>query len=162
MLAEFVANIAISDTIGVSLFFANYRFHPRLGIEPLQPCSPNLSGAQKRQFFRANTISDCFNRILTQLTALAKQSSQRYEENSNHHRSDAPHYRVGQEVYIDTRNMKTNRLMKKDDDKWVGPYPILSVYPRACLVKLPEGMKIFPVFHHLLLRPKSNSPGLPG
>ena len=52
--------------------------------------------------------------------------------------------------------------MKKGDDKWVDPYPILSVYPRACLVKLPERMKIFPVFHHSLLRPGSNSRGLPG
>jgi hypothetical protein len=161
-LVEFAANNAISDTTGVSPFFANYGFHPRLGIEPSQPCPPNLSGAQKRQFFRANTIADRFNRILTQLTALAKQSSQRYEENSNYHRSDAPQYRVGQEVYIDTRNMRTNRPMKKGDDKWVGPYPILSVYPRACLVKLPERMKIFPVFHHSLLRPGSNSRGLPG
>lgn len=52
--------------------------------------------------------------------------------------------------------------MKKGDDRWVGPYPIQAVYPRACLVKLPTDMKIFPVFHNSLLRPKSESDGLLG
>ena len=35
-------------------------------------------------------------------------------------------------------------------------------YKRSCLVKLPEGMKIFPVFHTSLLRAKPSSTGLPG
>ena len=52
--------------------------------------------------------------------------------------------------------------MKKRDDKWAGPYPVLKVYLRSCLVKLPKGMKIFPVFHNSLLRPKSDAKGLPG
>src|ERR1043166_2616367 len=58
--------------------------------------------------------------------------------------------------------MKTNRPMKKGDDKWAGPYPILKVYPRSCLLRLSEGMKIFPIFHNSLLRPKADTKGLPG
>ncbi|KAI0993085.1 hypothetical protein K3495_g15099 [Podosphaera aphanis] len=59
--------------------------------------------------------------------------------------------------------MKTSRQMKKVDDKWAGPYKVLSVYPRACRVELPEGMKIFPVLQNSLLRRKDeNSNGLPG
>jgi hypothetical protein len=161
-LAEFAANNTISETTGVSPFFANYGFHPRLGVEPTKPCPPNLSTTRKRQFYKANVVAERFERILAQLTALAKQSIQKQEENANENRSDAPAYSVGQEVYVDTRNMKTNRPMKKGDDKWAGPYPIQAVYPRACLVKLPPGMKIFPVFHNSLLRPKSDSNGLPG
>ena len=57
--------------------------------------------------------------------------------------------------------MKTNRTIKKGDDKMAGPYPILKVYKRACLVDLPPHMKIFPVFHTSLLKPKSDS-GFPG
>jgi hypothetical protein len=147
---------------GISPFFANYGFYPRLGVEPTKPCPPNLSYARKRQFYKANIVTERFERILTQLTALAKQSIQRGEENANENRSDAPTYSIGQEVYIDTRNIKTNRLMKKGDDKWVGPYPVQVVYLHACLVNLPPGMKIFLVFHNSLLRPKSDSNGLPG
>jgi Integrase zinc binding domain len=47
-LAEFAANNAVSDTTGVSSFFANYWFHPKLGSEPSAPCLPNLSQTQRR------------------------------------------------------------------------------------------------------------------
>ena len=52
--------------------------------------------------------------------------------------------------------------MKKGDDKWAGPYLILKAYRRSCLLELPEGIKIFPVFHNSLLRPKPDAKGLPG
>ena len=161
-LAEFASNNVVSETTGVSPFFANYGFHPKLGTEPTEPCPPNLSPAQKRQFYKANVVADRFERIITQLKALAQQATQRYEENANASREDAPRYSVGQKVYVNTRNMKTNRPMKKGDDKWAGPYQILKVYPRACLLDLPEGMRIFPVFHNSLLRPKPETEGLPG
>ena len=161
-LAEFAANNVVSETTNVSPFFANYGFHPRLGIEPSSPCPPNLSAAQKAQFYKANVVANRFERILDLLKALAKQSQQRYEDNANAHREDAPKFRVGDQVYVDTRNMKTNRPMKKGDDKWTGPYKVLEVYPRACRVQLPDGVRIFPVFHNHLLRPKTTSAGLPG
>jgi hypothetical protein len=52
--------------------------------------------------------------------------------------------------------------MKKGEEKVIGPFKITKTYSRACLLELPPEMKIFPVFHHSLLRPHSNSPGLPG
>lgn len=161
-LAEFAANNVISETTGVSPFFANYGFNPRLGTEPTKPCPPNLSQAQKRQFYRANVVADRFERIITQLKALARQSAARYEEYANESREDAPRYQEGDQVYIDTRNMKTNRPMKKGDDKLAGPYPVKKAYPRACLLDLPPNMKIFPVFHNSLLRPHKQAAGLPG
>jgi hypothetical protein len=153
-LAEFAPNNAVSETTGVSPFFANYRFNPRLGVEPSTPCPPNLTAAQKAQFYKANIVADQFDRIITKLKALAQQSQQRYEENANTHREDAPIYSVGDEVFINIRNMKTSRPMKKGDDKWAGPYHIIEVYPRACRVQLPDRIQVFPVFHNHLLRRK--------
>jgi transposase InsO family protein len=162
-LAEFASNNVVSETTGVSPFFANYGFHPRLGVEPSSPCPPNLTPAQRSQFYRANTVASRFERILDQLKALAKQSQQRAEDNANVHREDAYNYEVGDEVYIDTRNMKTNRPLKKGDDKWIGPFKVLEVYPRACRIELPNRVRIFPVFHNHLLRPKDpRAQGLPG
>jgi transposase InsO family protein len=161
-LAEFASNNVPSETTGVSPFFANYGFNPSIGIEPSNPRPPAQTPAQKREFLKANAIADRFERILTQLRALAAQSQRRYEENANASRTESPRYTVGQEVYVDTRNMKTNRPMKKGDDKWAGPYKITRVYPRACAVELPEGLRIFPVFHNSLLRPKASVKGLPG
>jgi hypothetical protein len=89
-LAEFAANNVISETTGVSPFFANYGFNPRLGVEPSKPLPPNLNHAQKRQFYRANVIADRFERIITQLKALAQQSVARYEEYANESRGRCP------------------------------------------------------------------------
>jgi len=36
LMAEFAANNTVLKTIGVSPFFANYGFHPKLGIKPSQ------------------------------------------------------------------------------------------------------------------------------
>ncbi|KAI1668825.1 reverse transcriptase [Pyrenophora tritici-repentis] len=59
-LAEFAMNNVISETTGVSPFFANYGFNPRLGTEPSKPCPPNISDVQKKQFYKANTVADRF------------------------------------------------------------------------------------------------------
>jgi hypothetical protein len=162
-LAEFASNNATSETTGVSPFYANYGFHPRLGFEARPPCSPDKTPQQKREFMKAHNIADRFDRILTQLKALAAAANVRYEGNANTHRTDAPRYEVGQRVWVDTRNMKTNRPMKKGDDKWAGPFEITRVYPRACALALPDSMKIFPVFHTSLLRPaEPTTTALPG
>ena len=36
-LAEFALNNALNESIKTTPFFANYRFHPRIGFEPLDP-----------------------------------------------------------------------------------------------------------------------------
>jgi hypothetical protein len=94
---------------------------PRLGIELAQPCPPDLLGTRKREFYKANVVADRFDRILTQLKALAAQAIQRYEEDSNNTRQEAPRYTKGQKVWVDTRNMKTNRPMKKGDVRGISP-----------------------------------------
>jgi hypothetical protein len=58
--------------------------------------------------------------------------------------------------------MKINRFMKKGDDKWTGPYVITAVYSKACAVKFPDSMRIFPVFHNFLLRSAELQLALPG
>ena len=107
-------------------------------------------------------MADRFERILIQLKALAQQSAARYEEDANENRVDSPTYVEGQKVWVNTANMKTNRPMKKGDDRWAGTFPILKVYRRACLVQLPDNLKIFPVFHNSLIRAHHDSHGLPG
>lgn len=151
-LAEFCSNNAVSETTSVSPFFANYGFDPRLGVEPSQPVPPGLTVQRKKEFLFANHIAERFDRIITRLKALAAQSMMRYEENANLHRSDAPPYRTGQRVYLNVKNLKTNRPVAKLDDKWVGPFTITKVYRRACMLALPDTMRVFPVFHTSLLQ----------
>jgi RNase H-like domain found in reverse transcriptase/Reverse transcriptase (RNA-dependent DNA polymerase)/Integrase zinc binding domain/Chromo (CHRromatin Organisation MOdifier) domain len=146
-LAEFAMNNQVNDTTGISPFFANYGFNPRLGIEPAGPRPPTLSPQVKKEFFRADAVANRFERILTQLKALARISQQRYEDAANTRRDEGTLFREGDMVMVSLENMKTNRPKKKWDDKWDGPFPVLKVYRGAVVVDLPDYIRVNKSFH---------------
>jgi hypothetical protein len=59
---------------------------------------------------------------------------------------------MGDQIWISTKYIKTNKFIKKGDNKWTGPYAVTAVYPKTCAVKFLNLMRIFPVFHNSLLR----------
>ncbi|KAF9881405.1 hypothetical protein CkaCkLH20_01555 [Colletotrichum karsti] len=137
-LAEFAANDAVSETTGVTPFFANYGFHPRLGFEPVLP--PDKPAA-----------CDAENEMLVART--------RYEEQANKTRRPARRYQVGQKVWLDARNIKTLRPTRKLDWKNCGPFTIEKIInPWAYRLSLPESIRIHPVFHVSLLSPAADDP----
>ena len=146
-LAEFAMNNQVNESTGISPFFANYGFNPHLGIEPAGPCPPTLSAQAKKEFFRADAVANRFERILTQLKALARISQQRYEHNANTRRDEGALFRKNDMVMVSLENMKTNRPKKKWDDKWDGPYPVLAVYRGAVVVDLPDHIRVNKSFH---------------
>jgi len=151
-LAEFAGNNTVSETTGVSPFFANYGFHPRMGVEPAKPCPPHLTEAQRREFFRASEIANRFQTVLDQVIALSKQAQDRYEANANRRRSDAPVYCVGDQVMLSMRNYKTGRPSAKLEPRWEGPFPVTKASSHAVTLKLPANMRIFNTFHVSLAR----------
>jgi hypothetical protein len=86
------------------------------------------------------------------------------QEYANRTRSGAPAYTVGDRVWLDARNIRTNRQSKKLDWKNLGPYKVAQmVSSHAYRLELPDSMKIHPVFHVSLLRPAApNTEYLPG
>jgi Integrase zinc binding domain/Integrase core domain len=160
-LAEFAGNNAVSSTTGVSPFFANYGFHPRMGVEPANPCPPQLSRAQREEFFKAQEIANRFKAILDQVTALSKQAQDRYEANANKRRSDAPKYQVGDEVMVSTEHMVLGRPVPKLSQRWDGPFKVIEVSSQDVTVRLPGNMKaMHPTFHvKKVFRRKEGFPG---
>jgi hypothetical protein len=76
------------------------------------------------------------------------------QEYANRKRLPAPVYEAGDEVWLDARNIRTQRPSKKLDWKNLGPYQIAKrISSHAYRLDLPESMKIHPVFHVSLLRP---------
>jgi hypothetical protein len=71
--------------------------------------------------------------------------------------SEAPSYAVGQEVWLDAQNLKTEHLMKKSSLQWLGPFKILGPvpqdghYPSAYRLALLPSWKIHLVIHVSLL-----------
>ena len=78
----------------------------------------------------------------------------------NAHRREAPKYSVGDKVWLSSENIRTTRLTKKLDYKWLGPYTIDWVISRnAYWLKLPASFgQVHPVFSVTLLRPYDNDP----
>ena len=123
LLAEFAANNTVSESSRMTPFFANKRYHPRLSLNPPQPSTNQ----------EAQDLTQHMEDILEQLKVnlLVSQDAQRFA--ANLHRTPAPSYQVENQVWLNSKNIWTQRPFKKLDNKWIGPFTITKlVGKRAC------------------------------
>jgi hypothetical protein len=160
--AQFEANNTTSESTRVSPFLANSGQHPRMGFEP--PSNTLRPPHQKLQVGDVNRLVDKLRDLSEYVREelLWAQASQ--QEYANRKRSPAPAYSVGDRLWLDARNIRTNRQSKKLDWKNLGPFSVTKVVSsHAYRLDLPDSMKIHPVFHVSLLRPAApESDYLPG
>jgi hypothetical protein len=159
-LGEFASNNQVSETTGVSPFFANYGWNPSMGTEPTGPPTAADTPAQQKEFHNATTVADRVQAVTEHVKSLAEASRRRYEEAANRHREDAGSFEVGDLVWISTKNMASSRPTDKLNERWIGPFPVTKVYRRALAVELPEQYRVFPVFHLSLVQ--RHQQGFPG
>lgn len=107
------------------------------------------------KFLNATAVEERIRRVVDHASSFMAEAQQRYADAADAHRQDSPTYLVGDRVWINTRNIKSGRPSEKLADKWMGPYKVTKVYPRAVAVELPADMQIFPVFHVALVKPTS-------
>lgn len=99
-LAEFTTNNHISSTTKISPFFANYRYNPRIGIEPAKPTLPsslanknNPSHTRSRKDYKAtNIFINNLRKIIKKLHYTLKKAQNRYRNIANKTRKDTPAY----------------------------------------------------------------------
>lgn len=152
-LAEFAANSRKSETTGMSPFFANYAFHPRMGFEPDLPAADTSATRDAEEFARK------MRQINEYLQSESTAAQARYEDQANKKRQPARTYRPNDLVWLDARNLRTLRPQKKLDWKNIGPLRVeKAISPYAYKLELPATMRIHPVFHVNLLRPAENNP----
>ena len=69
-------------------------------------------------------------------------------------RKPQPEYQVGDKVWLEGTNIRTERPSKKLEDRRYGPFKITKVLsPTAVQLQLPVSWKIHPTFHVVKLRP---------
>jgi hypothetical protein len=103
----------------------------------------------------ADTFAKHMEEVLVQMQASATLA----QAKQAHHAlgTPAPPYRPGDLVWLDARNIRTQRPSKKLDHKNLGPFEVIAaVGRRSFKLKLLTGMKIFDTFHTSLLRPAAN------
>ena len=67
-------------------------------------------------------------------------------------------YKIGDEVWLSTKNIKTKKPSKKLDHKMIGPYKVKQLVGLSCQLDLSTSMKIHDVFHPSLLQKTLNDP----
>ena len=162
--AEFSANNAPSSTTLASPFLANSGQNPRLGFELPEPLPTELTAQSQAKLLDIENFAKKMEELTNHLRDEMLIAQAIYEANANRSRRPCPRYFVGDEVWLNAKNLNTARPAVKLDDRHVGPFKVKRIFDRNPLVaelELPESMKVHPVFHANLLSHVATDP-LPG
>ncbi|TPX30970.1 hypothetical protein SeLEV6574_g08572 [Synchytrium endobioticum] len=106
----------------------------------------------------ANKIKDRMKVIANHLQHHLTQAQEWYKKNADRHRTTEVEFKVGEEVLVSTKNVRTQRPTKKLEMTWMGPYRIRRKLSNVTYeVALPKDIRIHPVFHIKLLKPYKRS-----
>jgi RNase H-like domain found in reverse transcriptase/Reverse transcriptase (RNA-dependent DNA polymerase)/Integrase zinc binding domain/Integrase core domain/Chromo (CHRromatin Organisation MOdifier) domain/Aspartyl protease len=158
-LAEFTANNTKNESTNMTPFYATYGQDPRLGFEPRTEIDENGPMIKRLQQIDANNFADRMNKLTELLRSELTYAQAVQEYHANKGRLPAYDFKEGDKVYLNTRNLRTQRPSKKLDWKFAGKYTIRrKVSPYAYELELPAEMKIHPTFHVNLLLPSKHDP----
>jgi hypothetical protein len=154
-LAEFAANNQASETTSLSPFFAVYGRNPKCSFElDIRTDNPEQVDAQ--------LVAERMSHIHDVLRAEMKYAQARYTEAADRSRAPAPVFKENDLVWLDSRNLRTERPSRKLENKHLGPYRVVrAVGTHAYELDIPDTMKNHRTFPVSLLNPASSDP-LPG
>jgi hypothetical protein len=159
-MAEFSANNLASASTGMSPFFANKGFHPRMSFGPPRPLARDIPKRIREQEEQGNAFATKMEQIMESLRTNLINARAAQEQQANKSRIPAPAYRAGDQVFLDRRNITTDRPMQKLEQRFLGPFAIEKVLnSHAYKLKLtPELSRLHTNFHTNLLRPAPTNP----
>jgi hypothetical protein len=106
----------------MSLFFANYAFHPRMSFGAPRPVAIGSSQHVWNQHKDGVEFVRKINNIFDVLYENLAISQSKQEKHTNANRQPHPAYKPGDEVYLDSKNITSARLIKKLNNKFYSPY----------------------------------------
>ena len=121
---KFSVNANISATIKVLPFLATKGYNPKMSFNLVNLSADLIKEriANSTVKLIANHMEEVWNFMQEEMTKLqAKQMVA-----ANCHQKEPPVYKVGDKVFLSTKNIRTERLLKKLDDKNISPFKIKS------------------------------------
>jgi hypothetical protein len=136
----------MNETIGMTPFEANFGYHPTLDPE-IESHDDSFVPAAGEHVKQLRTI----HRILKLEIEAAQYQQKRF---ADARRRDVEQLEPGMLVWLERRNISTDRPNSKLDHRRLGPFKILErINPVAYRLELPHSMRVHPVFHVSLLQP---------
>ena len=150
--AELAINNRDATSTGVSPFFLSHGYH----VEPFAFETEELRPIGKSPIQIGEGILHRLREARNWAQAAMATAQQQQEEFANRHRQPAVSFRIGDKVWLNLKNIKTDRPSKKLDDK-NGKFTITEVInSHAYRLDTPPGIEN--VFHVSLLRPAGTDP----
>ena len=157
-LTEFADNDATSSATGVTPFFANKGFNPRMSFSP---DTTDYDSTRKRlDAARAEDITEQMQNILAFIRQNIEVAQVSMTKQANRRRKDVA-FEVGDMVFLTNKNYDTDRPSKKLDSKKWGPFEVTELIGTSYRLRLPATMRIHDVFHVSYLNKAPTNP-LPG
>ena len=148
-LAEFTHNDKTSSSTSMSPFYVNTGMHPWKGIE----------NAVESRNESADDFAKKMKKIRDKAAVALETTQKNMKKYYDAHRREALDFKVGDKVWLEAKDITTDRPTKKLDDRRLGPYEILEkVGVSAYKLKLPETDKSHPVYNEALLTPYDEPP----
>jgi len=145
-----------------SIGMAPYRL--KFGLDPRTSWDWNTpkasSPAEKLNYQAAKAMAERMQSVWEVAKANMAKAQARMSESTNRHRRPID-WQVGDQVYLSTKNLKSQRPSKKLSSQWEGPFLIQKQVGNAYQLKLPHGSKMHDTFAPDVLIKAPNDP-LPG
>ncbi|KAH7551044.1 reverse transcriptase [Bipolaris maydis] len=143
--AQLAYNSTKSATTKHSPHYANYGYEPVAHRDPKDIESIAVGADDKAKLMRE---------LHEELSKNIAQRNLTTSKAANKLRIEGPTFKKGDKVFLSRQNLKTKRPCKKLDNLRIGPFEILEEIGKVNYkLKLPQGMRIHPVFHKKLLEP---------
>lgn len=144
-LATFSYNDKVNSSTGHSPFFVNKGKHPWKATEPYA-----TTGNTNVDDF-VEQLQDIQKEAASALI-LAQETMKRFYDRS---KGESRDYQLGDQVWLEGINIRTDRPIKKLDDKRYGPFEVIAKYGSSYKLKLPLRWQkvIHLVFNEVLLSP---------
>lgn len=145
---EFALNQRVHEATGFTPFYLTYGYTPEWTVHA-NPMS-NVPGLKDR----LQALKEAREDTRAKLELTAEQMKRFYDR----HVREAPEFKVGDKVWLDAKNLHTDRPNQKLSDRRLGPYPVIEkVGDLNYKLKLPRRVHVHPVFHVSLLYPHKES-----